>query len=115
MFGAPVRAKRWVEKPRLRQCTRCWRLGHLITNCRSPARCRLCGEQHTEDAHRSKCADCRKENRPDSRACDHPARCVNCSGSHAADSPDCTERRKYNIPAIPATHTPPTPSSSMEI
>jgi len=51
MFGAPVHAKHWVEKPCLRQCTRCWRLGHLITNCRSPTKCRICGDQHSEDAH----------------------------------------------------------------
>lgn len=115
MFGAPVRTKRWVEKPRLRQCTRCWHLGHLITNCRSPVRCRLCSDQHAEDVHRSKCTDCRKENRPDSRACDHPARCINCRGPHAADALDCAERRKYNIPAVPTTHIPPTPGFSMEI
>lgn len=116
MFGAPVRAKRWVEKPRLRQCTRCWRLGHLITNCRSPIRCRICGDQHPEDAHRSKCSACRKENRPDSRACDHPALCVNCRGTHSADAHDCPERRKFNIPAITTdfTLTPPTQGQSME-
>jgi len=33
MICAPGRAKRWVEKPRLHQCMRCWSLGHLITNC----------------------------------------------------------------------------------
>jgi len=117
MFGAPVRAKRWVEKPRLRQCTRCWRLGHLITNCRSPIRCRICGDQHSEDAHRSKCTACRKENRPDSRTCDHPARCVNCNGTHPADAYDCLERRKFNIPVIATDSSlaPPTQVISMEL
>ena len=115
MFGAPVRAKRWVEKPRLRQCTRCWRLGHLITNCRSPTRCRICGDHHSEDAHRSKCTACRKENRPDSRPCDHPAHCVNCNGAHFADAHDCPERRRFNIPAVVTESTPPIQGPSMEI
>ncbi|KAL1738445.1 Endonuclease/exonuclease/phosphatase [Schizophyllum fasciatum] len=39
MFGAPVRVKRWVEKPRLRQCSTCFGFRHLScnkTHCRRP-------------------------------------------------------------------------------
>jgi hypothetical protein len=33
MFGSPIRAKRWEDKPRLRQCTQCWKLGHFEVMC----------------------------------------------------------------------------------
>jgi hypothetical protein len=99
MFGAPVTAKRWVNKPRLRQCKRCWRLGHVESGCRSPARCRICGEKHTEEAHREKCSGCINENSLKNIPCTHTAKCVNCSQAHPADDVNCTARKKFSIPA----------------
>jgi hypothetical protein len=96
MFGSPVRAKRWEDKPRLRQCSRCWKLGHFEATCRGPARCRRCSEKHAESTHREHCKDC--TNTEASIPCNHPPKCVNCREAHAADAPECPERRKYSIP-----------------
>jgi hypothetical protein len=96
MFGAPVRAKRWEDKPRLRQCTRCWKLGHFEATCRAPARCRRCSEKHQESAHREHCKEC--TNTEAAIPCNHPPKCVNCREAHVADAPECPERRKYSIP-----------------
>jgi hypothetical protein len=96
MFGSPVRAKRWEDKPRLRQCTRCWKLGHFEVTCRAPARCRQCSEKHLESAHREHCKEC--TNNEASIPCNHPPKCANCREAHVADAPECPERRKYSIP-----------------
>jgi hypothetical protein len=96
MFGSPVRAKRWEDKPRLRQCTRCWKLGHFEATCRAPVRCRRCSEKHQESAHREHCKEC--TNSEASIPCNHPPKCANCREAHTADAPECPERRKYSIP-----------------
>jgi hypothetical protein len=96
MFGSPVRAKRWEDKPRLRQCTRCWKLGHFEVTCRAHARCRRCSEKHPESTHREHCKEC--TNNEASIPCNHPPKCANCREAHVADAPECPERRKYSIP-----------------
>jgi hypothetical protein len=102
MFGSPVRAKRWEDKPRLRQCSRCWKLGHFEATCRAPARCRRCSEKHQESTHREHCKEC--TNTEASIPCNHPPKCANCRGAHVADSPECPERRKYSIPLTARNH-----------
>jgi hypothetical protein len=106
MFGSPVQAKRWEDKPRLRQCTRCWKLGHFEATCRAPTRCRRCSEKHQESAHQEHCKDCM--NTEASIPCNHPPKCANCREAHAADAPECAERHKYSIPLTarypPAEH-----------
>jgi hypothetical protein len=99
MFGAPVSIKRWVDKPRLRQCRRCWRLGHIVPGCKSPVHCRICGDNHSEESHRDKCKDCRKENCTKDRSCDHDPHCINCRQAHPADDANCPERKKFSAPA----------------
>jgi hypothetical protein len=103
MFGSPVRAKRWEDKPRLRQCTRCWKLGHFEVTCRAPTRCRRCSEKHPEEMHREHCKEC--TNSEASIPCNHPPKCANCREGHVADAPECPERRKYSIPLAARSHS----------
>jgi hypothetical protein len=102
MFGSPVRAKRWEDKPCLRQCTRCWKLGHFEVTCRALARCRRCSEKHLEAAHREHCKEC--TNSKATIPCNHPPKCANCCESHVADAPECPERCKYSIPLAARSH-----------
>jgi hypothetical protein len=106
MFGSPVQAKRWEDKPQLRQCPRCWKLGHFEVTCRAPVRCRHCGDKHPKLAHHEHCREC--TNTKASVPCNHPPKCTNCCKAHTADSPECPERRKYSIPLsarnIPTKH-----------
>ncbi|KAL1741294.1 hypothetical protein HDZ31DRAFT_45748, partial [Schizophyllum fasciatum] len=106
LFGEEVRPKRWVEKPRLRQCTTCWKLGHF--SCNSP-RCRICAGTHRTEDHRARCKGCRGALAD--KPCEHPPRCINCKGEHMADSPDCPERHKFSNP----TNRPRPEGSAMEI
>ena len=99
MFGAPVPTKRWIDKPKLCQCSNCWALGHVAAHCNTRVKCRLCGDRHSEQNHRSKCSECKMANLPSEQDCLHNAKCVNCSGPHVADSADCPERRKYAVPS----------------
>ena len=99
MFGAPVPTKRWIDKPKLRQCSNCWGLGHVAAHCNTRTKCRRCGDRHSEQNHRSKCGECKTANLPSEQDCPHSAKCVNCSGPHIADSADCPERRKYAVPS----------------
>ena len=103
IFGARVRAKRWEERPRLRQCANCWRLGHTDSDCKSRHRCFFCGSsRHRSDRHRENCEHC--FNRPNSEKCSH-FKCVNCSGPHVADSLACPDRGRFRPPARP-DHAP---------
>ena len=46
MFGAPVKPQKWHDKPRLRQCEKCWKLGHTSSGCLKSTHCRICGNKH---------------------------------------------------------------------
>jgi hypothetical protein len=105
MFGTPCKIKKWIDKPRLRQCTGCWSLGHVEQACKRKSkrkRCRCCGGSHPESNHRKECKDC--VNVPESRPCTH-FQCVNCNEKHAADDPSCPARRCYKIPAPDLTQS----------
>jgi hypothetical protein len=96
MFGAPVRLRRWEEKPRLQQCTKCWGLDHPTRSCRKQYRCRLCGGNHSEDKHRQRCECCKNKTAEEPCA---TVKCANCGDGHYADSVNCPSKRKYSIPA----------------
>ena len=65
------------------QCGRCQRFGHATDSCRSTA-CRFCAASHKTGEHQ--CSSCNTVGRP----CEHTAaKCINCKGSHFANSPAC--------------------------
>jgi hypothetical protein len=89
MFGDMCPVKEWKDKPSISQCHKCWNYGHSTAGCiRKVARCRLCGESHKEDDHRSKCSHCVKAAAPQEVECNYRY-CLNCKGSHAADDSGC--------------------------
>ena len=65
------------------QCGRCQRFGHATDSCRSTA-CRFCAAPHKTREHQ--CSSCNTIGRP----CEHTvAKCINCKGTHFANSKDC--------------------------
>lgn len=65
------------------QCGRCQRFGHATDSCRRTA-CRLCAAPHKTGEHQ--CSSCNTIGRP----CEHTvAKCINCKGTHFANSKDC--------------------------
>jgi hypothetical protein len=106
MFGSPCKIKKWIDKPRLRQCTDCWGLGHVARACKRKSkvrvRCCCCGGSHSESNHRHECKKC--ENIPESQPCTH-FHCVNCKEEHAADDPSCPSRRLYKMPISVLSHS----------
>ncbi len=60
------------------RCFKCQRFGHHRDTCKKDAICARCGQAgHTDD-----------------KACEAPARCVNCKGHHNAYSKECSEWKK---------------------
>ena len=62
------------------QCHKCWRFGHVSSQCRSGPRCVHCGGPGDHSA-----------NNPCPCALPKTPKCANCSGSHLATSRDCLE------------------------
>jgi hypothetical protein len=68
---------------RVRICYRCWRFGHITTQCMAPQRCGRCSEK----GHK-------KENCPKPPEVKH---CCNCKGPHAAyDEKNCPIQQQEN-------------------
>lgn len=62
----------------VKRCTNCLRFNHSAKDCKSPPRCKHCGEIKT--------------NHPDENTCPYsqlPPKCANCKGPHNAMSSDC--------------------------
>lgn len=57
------------------QCRNCWRFGHSAGGCKSNARCRVCGEDHSPN-------ECTAETET----------CCLCGGNHAADYANCSAK-----------------------
>ena len=57
------------------RCFNCQGLNHQQANCKKPARCARCGNQH-------RTTDCRTKD-------DNKIRCANCQGPHSSASPIC--------------------------
>lgn len=67
---------RYYNKKLITQCHRCQMWNHATTNCNAKPACLKCaGEHWTHECTKSK---------------DEPAVCVNCKGSHPANSTECT-------------------------
>lgn len=65
------------------QCRRCFKFGHPLESCRQLACC-FCAAPHKTEEH--KCLSCNSIG----KACTHTiAKCINCKGSHFANSKDC--------------------------
>ncbi|EFN73163.1 hypothetical protein EAG_04000, partial [Camponotus floridanus] len=65
---------------RVTLCHKCYRFGHIKTNCKSSPRCAHCGEKGHSLPEEELCQ--RK---------DLPPKCINCQGEHRADSSTCPE------------------------
>jgi len=100
MLGNSLCMIREAEKHRgVPVCQRCWRWGHPSMVCRAISIvCPHCNGPHKAEEHR-KVASCCKGNTnanppilptPQSiTECPHKAHCINCGGSHAANSRKC--------------------------
>uniref|UniRef100_T1GW04 CCHC-type domain-containing protein n=1 Tax=Megaselia scalaris TaxID=36166 RepID=T1GW04_MEGSC len=75
--------------PRIKQCFKCQRFGHLAVNCKSSADiCAQCGQNHQSNNCRSNCI-----------------KCPNCGENHPSTSKDCSARAEYaEIQRIMITH-----------
>lgn len=98
--GALCHAVRTVDtKPPVPQCALCLRWGHRTQLCRSPTRrCWACGDHHDERSHQGS----------------GDPFCINCSGTHRADSKECPYYqhrrdpdwiRRQNTSRIPKSNT----------
>ncbi|CAG9840682.1 unnamed protein product [Diabrotica balteata] len=62
--------------PKIIQCLKCLRYGHIAKQCRGKERCKFCGNEHISDT-------CEKQNNPS---------CIFCTGNHSAtDKFKCPE------------------------
>ena len=105
LFGATSRAIRFVSKPVMRQCTRCWRLSHTESRCPRPANtlvCPICGGRHKADEHHAKCPN--RATHTDHIRCTCKPSCIGCRqarlpcAGHIVTSPSCPLRHKYRTP-----------------
>ena len=91
LFGASAVPKEGKRVAHLTQCTRCWILGRVHTNCQIV--CAVCGSKsHIEENHISNCRGCVAVRNEDLDSCSH-RKCVNCSENHTAWSNACVPRR----------------------
>lgn len=85
MFGAVVVAKRFKSQPMIRQCDRCYRLGHTSQRCPRPKTtvvCPICAGTHEVKEHVLKCPG--KQTHNTAFECNCTPQCFNC---HAAKKP----------------------------
>ena len=71
-------------------CGKCQQFGHHQDVCKSPTKCRLCGQQHDTKDHQCESGDpgCKKGKR-----CQHTTlKCANCGHPHAANDKQCPYR-----------------------
>lgn len=110
MFANVVHPRIWIDKPVLKECTRCLALTHFVDSCRKREHCDCCGGGHSTSMHRIHCMPCKKATTPGAD-CPHPPKCIHCKGPHNASTPTCPERAKYRKPAslILSESVPPPP------
>lgn len=81
--GSTATVVRYLPAMPSAQCGRCQRFGHATDSCRGTA-CRFCAAPHKTGEHQ--CSSCNTIGRP----CEHTvAKCINCKGTHFANSKDC--------------------------
>jgi len=82
--GTKVPTAKYLSTPPTYQCNNCNGYGHQEKFCKRPTVCSLCSGNHHTSAHT--CATCPTTG----KACPHTSyKCINCSGPHAASSPNC--------------------------
>lgn len=111
MFANVVHPRIWVDKPVLKECTRCLALTHFADKCLKKECCDICGKSHKTSMHCVHCGPCRTSGTLPNEECPHPPRCLHCKGPHRASSPNCPERAKFRKPAtsILSEYAPPNP------
>ena len=68
-----VRVETLIWTPYVRHCSKCWRIGHQFSQCRSNTACPHCGKDSDEGAHLT---------------CINDPVCRNCKGNHSANQRD---------------------------
>jgi hypothetical protein len=96
MFSTSVHAHVWVERPLIKNCTRCLGLDHFVGTCRRRPTCDHCGGTHASADHKGACNACRASSK--NGPCPHPKRCANCQGPHGANDDSCPKRALYRKP-----------------
>ena len=102
MFGGSVKAVRFNALPLIKQCQRCWKLGHDATRCSRPSSflmCCICGGPHESDMHQFRCSGTRTHN---SLKCNCVRKCINCTrakpsqaSGHLAIDHSCPLRKNF--------------------
>jgi len=84
--------------PGVPQCKNCWKWGHSAGVCRiQGSKCAKCNGPHLTDNHHDFAWCCKANNKINSsiletkkgNPCPHSFKCLNCKGSHVANSVDC--------------------------
>src|ERR1700726_2099779 len=106
ILGTTVSTAVTISKPKIIQCSKCY-LWHNARSCSRPQRCRICGSaNHSEAEHVTRCTTAQPH------TC--PARCLHCSGPHAADDLNCPLRPSSKEPATKTQRLAITASSSAD-
>jgi len=101
MYGGACYARKFSSLPLLKQCERCWRLGHDVSRCNRPSSllvCPICGGAHKMADHQFACS---KVNKHTSLKCSCPRKCINClrerrpNDGHIATDHSCPLRKKF--------------------
>jgi len=99
-FGGVVRVvERYWEAGPSSVCMRCCGIGHeRMGSCGDrPSKCVICAGPHKVEDHCCGVAGC---NKGKGKICIHvTAKCANCGGAHAANSPRCGSRHKADLQA----------------
>ncbi|KAG6898485.1 hypothetical protein C0993_006545, partial [Termitomyces sp. T159_Od127] len=87
-----------ADRPPVLQCSNCWTLGHHVSRCKQPTKCRLCAGNHNETEHRrEENQNMGQEMEGDGGEKERQAKCANCSGNHPATERNCPERKRYQM------------------
>jgi len=84
MFGGSVKAICFNALPLIKQCQRCWKLGHDATHCSRLSTflmCCICSGPHKSDMHQFQCSGIHTHNL---LKCNCVRKCINCA--HAKPS-----------------------------
>jgi len=102
MFGERVRPRKYETRPALRQCQRCWRLGHESHKCPRPTTmivCPRCAGAHHLPAHHTECPH--RAVHSIAGQCDCPITCFNCRQArlpgkgHTVTDIHCPLKKKF--------------------
>ena len=112
MFGGSVKAIRFNALPLIKQCQRCWKLGHDATRCSHPSSflmCCICGGPHKSDLHQFQCSGIRTHN---SLKCNCVRKCINCTrakpsqaSGHLAIDHSCPLRKNFRSASARSSDT----------